>query len=175
MTALATLRDLMIDELRDLYSAEHQLVKLLPQMARAASAPALRLALDRHLTQTVNQALRLDRIIVRLLGVDPRGRRCRGMEGLVAQARDMLEQEPIGGVMDAAIVAAGQRIEHYQIAAYECSRRRALVLGRPDVADFLQQSLEEEQAAEELLTALAAHELDAFAAEAPEGPRQWEA
>lgn len=173
--ALATLRDLMIDELRDLYSAEHQLVKLLPRMAKAASAPALRLALDRHLTQTVNQALRLDRIIVRLLGVDPRGRRCRAMEGLVAQARDVLEQEPTGGVMDAAIVAAGQRIEHYQIAAYECGLRRAMVLGQPEVADFLQQSLEEEQAAEELLTALAVHEIDAFAAAAPEGPRQWEA
>jgi ferritin-like metal-binding protein YciE len=164
--ALGSLRDLMIDELRDLYSAEHQLVKLLPQMAKAASAPALRLALDRHLTQTINQALRLDRIIVRLLGVDPRGRRCRAMEGLVAQARDVLQEQPAGGVMDAALVAAGQRIEHYEIAAYECALRRALVLGHPDVADFLQQSLEEEQAAEALLTALAEHEIDAFAAEA---------
>jgi ferritin-like metal-binding protein YciE len=172
--SLATLRDLMIDELRNLYSAEHQLVRLLPQMAKAASASALRLALDRHLAQTINQSLRLDRIIVRLLGVDPRGRRCRAMEGLVLQVRDVLEEQPAGGVMDAAIVAAGQQIEHYEIAAYECALRRALVLGRLDIADFLQQSLEEEQAAEELLAALAEHEIDAFAAEVPEpaGPRE---
>jgi len=161
--ALETLRDLMIDELQDLYSAEHQHVKLMPQMARAASAPALRLALDRHLAQTVNQALRLDRILVRRLGTDPRGRRSRSMEGLVGQVRDLLEQQDTGSVLDAALVAAAQRIEHYEIAAYECGLRRALVLGRPDIADFLQQSLEEEQAAAELFAALAEHEIDATA------------
>jgi len=171
--ALGTLRDLMVDELRDLYSAEHQLVKLLPQMAKAATAPALKIALERHLSQTVNQALRLDRIIVRLLGGDPRGHRCRAMEGLVAQAYEVIQQRPAGRVMDAALVAAGQRIEHYEIAAYECGLRRALVLGQVGIADFLQQSLEEEQAAQELLTALAEHEIDDFAAVGAEDARTY--
>jgi ferritin-like metal-binding protein YciE len=162
--SLGSLRDLMTDELRDLYSAEHQLVRLLPQMARAASAPALHLVLDRHLNQTVHQALRLERIMLRQLNLDPRGRRCRGMEGLLVEARDVLERTGADAVSDAALVAVAQRIKHYEIAAYEAALRYALILGRGDIADFLHQSLEEERATEQLLTELAEHEIDAVAA-----------
>lgn len=162
--SLGTLRDLMTEALRDLYNAEHQLVRLLPQMARAASAPALRLVLTRHLSQTVHQALRLEHIMLRQLGLHPRGRRCRGMEGLLVEARDVLEQTAVGAVSDAALVAAAQRIKHYEIAAYEAALRYALILGRGDIAAFLQESLEEERVTEEHLTELAEHEIDAVAA-----------
>ncbi len=153
------LKGLMIERLRDLYHAEHLLVKALPPMAIAASAPALKDLLERHVVQTVNQSQRLDKIFKRL-GADPRGRRCRGMEGILAEAYDVLEPYSPGSVTDAALIAAGQRIEHYEIAAYECVRRYALLLGRPDIADFVQQSLEEEDAANEHLAALAEHEVD---------------
>src|SRR6266496_1149813 len=122
------LKGLMIERLRDLHHAEHLLVKALPPMAIAASNPALKDLLERHVVQTVNQSQRLDKIFKRL-GADPRGRRCRGMEGILAEA-------------------------------YECVRRYALLLGRPDIADFVQQSLEEEEAANERLAALAEHEVD---------------
>jgi ferritin-like metal-binding protein YciE len=170
--SLGSLRDLMTDELRDLYSAEHQLVRLLPQMARAASAPTLRLALDGHLNQTVHQALRLERIMLRQLGLDPRGRRCRGMEGLLVEARDVLEQTGVGAVCDAALVAVAQRIKHYEIAAYEAALRYALILGRCDIADFLHQSLEEERATERVLTELAERDIDAVAARVENDPAE---
>ena len=153
--ALETLRDLMIDELRDLYNAEHQHVKLLPQMARAASASALRLAFDRHMAQTVNQALRLDRIVVRRLGIDPGGRRSRSMEGLVAQARDLLEQQDTGSVLDAALVAAAQRIEHYEIAAYGTVVAYAKQLGLRDAMQLLRETLQGEEETDKKLTQIA--------------------
>jgi ferritin-like metal-binding protein YciE len=128
------LKGLMIERLRDLYQAEHLLVKALPPMARAATAPEL--------------------------SVDPRGRRCRGMEGILAEAYEILEPYSPGSVTDAALIAAAQRIEHYEIAAYECVRRYALLLGRPDIADFVQQSLEEEEDANRQLAAVAEHEID---------------
>jgi ferritin-like metal-binding protein YciE len=153
------LKGLLIERLRDLYQAEHLLVKALPPMANAASSPALRHVLERHVVQTVNQSQRLDKIFRRLT-VDPRGRRCRGMEGLLAEAYEILEPYSPGSVTDAALIAAAQRIEHYEIAAYECVRRYALLLGRPDIADFVQQSLEEEEDANTRLAALAEHEID---------------
>ncbi len=153
------LKGLMIERLRDLYQAEHLLVKALPPMARAATAPELRNVLERHVVQTVNQSQRLDKIF-RRLSVDPRGRRCRGMEGILAEAYEILEPYSPGSVTDAALIAAAQRIEHYEIAAYECVRRYALLLGRPDIADFVQQSLEEEEDANRQLAAVAEHEID---------------
>jgi len=153
------LKGLMIERLRDLYQAEHLLVKALPPMARAAAAPELRNVLERHVVQTVNQSQRLDKIF-RRLSVDPRGRRCRGMEGILAEAYEVLEPYSPGSVTDAALIAAAQRIEHYEIAAYECVRRYALLLGRPDIADFVQQSLEEEEDANRRLAAVAEHQID---------------
>jgi ferritin-like metal-binding protein YciE len=153
------LKGLLIERLRDLYQAEHLLVKALPPMARAASAPALRNVLERHVVQTVNQSQRLDKIF-RRLAVDPRGRRCRGMEGILAEAYEVLEPYSPGSVTDAALIAAGQRIEHYEIAAYECVRRYALLLGRPDIADFAQQSLDEEEDTNRRLAEIAAHDID---------------
>jgi ferritin-like metal-binding protein YciE len=153
------LKGLMIERLRDLYQAEHLLVKALPPMARAATAPELRNVLERHVVQTVNQSQRLDKIF-RRLSVDPRGRRCRGMEGILAEAYEILEPYSPRSVTDAALIAAAQRIEHYEIAAYECVRRYALLLGRPDIADFVQQSLEEEEDANRQLAAVAEHEID---------------
>ena len=166
------LKGLMIERLRDLYHAEHLLVKALPPMARAASAPALKDALERHVVKTVNHAQRLDKIF-RRLAVDPRGRRCRGMEGVLSEAYEVLEPYSPGSVTDAALIAAGQRVEHYEIAAYECVRRYALLLGRPDIADSAQQSLEEEQEANDRLAALAEHDIDFHAlAEATVAPAE---
>ena len=166
------LKGLMIERLRDLYHAEHLLVKALPPMARAASAPALKAALEHHVVQTVNHAQRLDQIF-RRLAVDPRGRRCRGMEGVLSEAYEVLEPYSPGSVTDAALIAAGQRIEHYEIAAYECVRRYALLLGRPDMADLVQQSLDEEHQANDRLAALAEHDIDFHAlAEAAAQPAE---
>ena len=153
------LKGLMVERLRDLYQAEHLLVKALPPMARGASSPELKNVLERHVVQTVNQSQRLDQIF-RRLGVDPRGRRCRGMEGLLAEAYEVLEPYSPGSVTDAALIAAGQRIEHYEIAAYEGVRRYALLLRRPDIADFVQQSLEEEEDANRRLASVAEHDVD---------------
>jgi ferritin-like metal-binding protein YciE len=162
--SIKNLQDLMLEELRDMYNAENQLVKALPQMAKAASTPALKEAFERHLQQTQNQVSRIETIFDEL-GGDPRGKRCKGMEGIVSEGAEVLEEGGPGGVIDAALIAAAQRVEHYEIAAYGCIRTYANLLGLSGIAKLVDQSLEEEEAADHLLSELAETEVNTMALE----------
>jgi ferritin-like metal-binding protein YciE len=160
---LATLHDLMVDHLKDLYNAERQVLSVLPRMARSARTPALRTALDDHRQQTENHVARLEEAFA-LLGVPARGKPCRGMEGLLAEGKELLDAEGDEAVKDAGIIAAAQRVEHYEIAGYGCAITYAGLLGHRDVAQLLGATLEEEKAADERLSALAESDVNARAA-----------
>jgi ferritin-like metal-binding protein YciE len=149
-----SLRKLYIDELRDLYSAENQLVKALPKMAKAASSEELRQGFEDHLEQTRGQVQRLETIF-ESLGESPKGKKCAGMEGLVKEGSETMEEDYEGAVMDAALIGAAQRVEHYEIAAYGTARELANVLGESDQVSLLEETLEEEKATDEKLTELA--------------------
>jgi ferritin-like metal-binding protein YciE len=152
--ALQSLEDLHVNELKDLYNAENQLVKALPKMARAAHAPELRAAIEEHLEVTRGQVERLNRIFEGL-GVSPRGKKCKAMEGLVEEGKEVMEEEGAPAVRDAALIAAAQRVEHYELAGYGCVRTYARLLGHEEAAELLQQTLAEEAEADEKLTQLA--------------------
>jgi len=152
--SLDSLHDLFVEELRDIHSAERQLTKALPRMAKAAQSPQLRQAFERHLKETEGQIERLDRIF-KELGARATGKRCKGMEGLVEEGKEMMEEEGDPSVIDAALISAAQRVEHYEIAAYGCVRNYAQMLGLKEAARLLQQNLDEEEATDEKLTALA--------------------
>jgi len=154
----------MVDELRDMYHAENQLLKALPKMAEAASTPALKQAFERHLEQTEIQVNRIEEIFEQL-GGDPKGKRCKGMEGIITEGAEVIDQEGPDAVIDAALIAAAQRVEHYEIAAYGCIRSYANLLGLSDVAKLIEQSLEEEEAADQLLSELAETEVNTLALE----------
>jgi ferritin-like metal-binding protein YciE len=162
--SINSLQDLMVEELRDMYHAENQLVKALPKMAEAASTPALKQAFERHLEQTENQVNRIEEIFEQL-GGDPKGKRCKGMEGIITEGAEVIDQEGPDAVIDAALIAAAQRVEHYEIAAYGCIRSYANLLGLGDVAKLIEQSLEEEEAADQLLSELAETEVNTLALE----------
>jgi ferritin-like metal-binding protein YciE len=162
--SINSLQDLMVEELRDMYHAEIQLVKALPKMAEAASTPALKQAFERHLEQTENQVSRIEEIFEQL-GGDPKGKRCKGMEGIITEGAEVIDQEGPDAVIDAALIAAAQRVEHYEIAAYGCIRSYANLLGLSDVAKLIEQSLEEEEAADQLLSELAETEVNTLALE----------
>ncbi|HEU4647864.1 MAG TPA: ferritin-like domain-containing protein [Gemmatimonadales bacterium] len=148
-----SLQDLFVDELKDIYNAEKQLVRALPRMARAASDPQLRKAFEGHLKQTEGHVARLERIF-KELGAPARGKRCKGMEGLIEEGKEVIEEHE-GTVLDAGLIAAAQRVEHYEIAAYGCVRTYAELLGYTQAAKLLQQTLSEEEATDELLNELA--------------------
>jgi ferritin-like metal-binding protein YciE len=162
--SINSLQDLMVDELRDMYHAENQLLKALPKMAEAASTPALKQAFERHLEQTEIQVNRIEEIFEQL-GGDPKGKRCKGMEGIITEGAEVIDQEGPDAVIDAALIAAAQRVEHYEIAAYGCIRSYANLLGLSDVAKLIEQSLEEEEAADQLLSELAETEVNTLALE----------
>jgi ferritin-like metal-binding protein YciE len=151
---LNTLKDLYIEELKDLYSAEKQLVKALPKMAKAANAPELQLAFRTHLKQTAEHAARLEQIC-RELGVSPRGKKCVGMEGLIEEGNELIKEEPNPDVLDAGLISKAQHVEHYEMAGYGTVRTYALQLGYENQAVLLQQTLNEEGETDHLLTALA--------------------
>ena len=152
--ALDSLQSLFLDELKDVYHAEKQLVRALPRLAKAASSPQLRDAFTQHLRETEGQVQRLERVF-KELGQTPRAKKCEGMAGLVEEGKKILEEDGEPAVIDAALIAAGQRVEHYEIAAYGCLRTYAQLLGLSKAAELLQQSLDEEEAADEKLNALA--------------------
>ena len=162
--SINSLQDLMVDELRDMYHAENQLLKALPKMAEAASTPALKQAFERHLEQTEIQVNRIEEIFEQL-GGDPKGKRCKGMEGIITEGAEVIDQEGPDAVIDAALIAAAQRVEHYEIAAYGCIRSYANLLGLSDVAKLIEQSLEEEEATDQLLSELAETEVNTLALE----------
>lgn len=152
--SLDSLHDLYVDELKDIHSAERQLLRALPRMAKAAESPELRSAFESHLKETEKQVERLDKIFAEL-EKKATGKKCKGMEGLIEEGKEMMEEEADPAVMDAALIAAAQRVEHYEIAAYGCVRNYAELLGYSSAARLLQQSLDEEEAADKKLSQLA--------------------
>jgi ferritin-like metal-binding protein YciE len=159
---LNTLEDLFVDELKDLYSAEKQLVKALPKMAKASSSPKLRKGFEDHLKQTRKHVERLEQIFSDL-GVKPRGPKCEAMEGLIEEGKRMMQEDAEPAVMDAALIAAAQRVEHYEMAGYGTVRTFANMLGQKSAERLLQQTLEEESQTNEKLTELAESEVNVAA------------
>jgi ferritin-like metal-binding protein YciE len=146
-----SLRELYIDELRDLYNAETQLVKALPKMAKAASNQELRQAFEEHLRQTSGHVTRLEQIFEEL-GEKPSGKKCIAMEGLVKEGSELISEDYPEPVLDAGIIGAAQRVEHYEIAAYGTVRSFAEVLGESEQASLLEETLNEEKEADETLS-----------------------
>jgi len=154
MAEMNTLRDALVDEIKDLFNAEKQLTKALPKMAKNATNPDLRAALESHLAETQEQIARLEQVF-ELLDETARGKHCAGMAGIIEEGNDMLEEDAEDSVKDACIIASGQRAEHYEMAAYGTSIAWAKALGLEEVAQLLEATLEEEKAADEKLSALA--------------------
>jgi ferritin-like metal-binding protein YciE len=152
--AVANLEELLISELKDIYSAEKQITKALPKMAKAATSPALKAAFESHLKETNGHVERLDQIF-EALGKSSRGKLCHGMQGVLEEGAEVLEDTEKGDVRDAALISAAQRVEHYEMAAYGCVREYASLLGRKDVASLLEKTLAEEKAADEKLGSIA--------------------
>jgi ferritin-like metal-binding protein YciE len=160
---LETLKDLYIHELKDLYSAEQQLVKALPKMAKAATNKELAAGFHEHLEQTRGHAQRLEQILSNHKETF-RGAKCKGMEGLVAGGAEMIEEEADAEVKDAGLIAAAQRVEHYEMAGYGTARTYAEILGDKEGANILQTTLEEERATDQKLTKLAKSAVNVAAA-----------
>jgi ferritin-like metal-binding protein YciE len=148
-----TFKKLYVDELKDLYSAENQLVRALPKMAKAASSNELRQAFETHLKQTKGHVERLEKIF-RSLDESPKGKKCMGMEGLIKEGPEAIDEDFEDAVLDAALIGAAQRVEHYEIAAYGTVCEFAKLLDEPTHADLLQETLEEEKETDEGLTDL---------------------
>jgi ferritin-like metal-binding protein YciE len=163
-----TLNDLLIDELRDLYDAERQLVKAIPKMAKAAESDELRSALEEHLMVTQNQVERLDQIF-ESLGEKPTGKKCAAMHGLIEEGQEAVSAKGDRNVRDAAIIGAAQKVEHYEMAAYGTARTHAETLGQTETASLLQQTLDEEGEADKKLTELAETLINQQAAESAGG------
>jgi ferritin-like metal-binding protein YciE len=154
--ALDSLRQLLLDEIKDLYDAEKQLIKALPKMAKASNAPELRAAFEEHLEVTRGHVSRMEQVF-ELLGETARGKKCKAMEGLVEEGSEMIGEKDDADptVLDAGLISAAQRVEHYEMAGYGCVRTFAKLLGENEVADLLQQTLNEEGEADKKLTELA--------------------
>lgn len=151
---LDSLQALYLEELADLQDAEKQLMAALPNMAKASSAPALRQAFEDHLEETRRHAERLNAIVEKLVE-PPKAKTCVAMKGLIKEGDEIIKESGDPSVKDAALIAAAQRVEHYEIAAYGCARTFAEMIGAYEAAHVLQQSLDEESAADKKLTALA--------------------
>jgi ferritin-like metal-binding protein YciE len=148
------LEELLVDELKDLYNAENQLVKALPRMAKAASAPELKRAFERHLEETRRQVERLDEISA-ALDVKLTGKKCKGMEGVIEEGKELMQEDLDENAFDAGLIGAAQKVEHYEIAGYGTARAHATLLGYNKIARLLQQTLNEETATDKKLTQLA--------------------
>lgn len=148
-----TIEKLFVAELKDIYSAENQITKALPKLAKAAQSPELKTAFENHLQETKGQIQRLEEIF-QMLGGSPKGKSCVGMKGVLEEGAEMLEETQEGEVRDAGLISAAQRVEHYEMAAYGTVRSYAELLGQSKAAQLLQQTLEEEEATDKKLTAL---------------------
>jgi len=153
---LASLQELFVNELKDLYSAENLIIKALPKMAKAASSEELRSAFEEHLEQTRGHVQRLEQIFERL-DESPKGKKCKGMEGLIEEGKELLEEDASPEVLDAGLICAAQKVEHYEMAGYGCVRTFAQLLGDDEAANLLQQTLNEEGETDKKLTQLAEH------------------
>jgi ferritin-like metal-binding protein YciE len=147
------LKSLYVDELRDIYNSEQQLIKALPKMAKAANSDELRKGFEEHLEQTRQHATRLEQILS-ALGEPVKGKKCKGMAGIVAEGGEMMSEDFDGALMDAALISAAQRVEHYEIAAYGAVHAYAELMGESEAASLLQQTLEEEKQTDQKLTKL---------------------
>ena len=156
------LHELLVEELKDLYSAETQLTKALPRMAKKAHDLELRTAFQSHLNQTEEHVTRIERVCD-LLDAKPRGKKCAAMEGLIEEGKEAMEEITDRDVLDAALIGAAQRVEHYEMAGYGTARTHALRLGYVEAASILQQTLEEEAEADEKLTRIAESHVNAEA------------
>ncbi|MBI1346641.1 DUF892 family protein [bacterium] len=161
-TKIATLNDLLILQLKDLFSAETQLVKALPKMAKASHCPELRMAFESHLEETKQQVERLEQVSD-LLSAKLRGHKCLAMEGLIKEGEETLHEDMNPEVRDAALICAAQRVEHYEMAGYGCARTFAELLGFTEVEELLTETLEEEGAADQKLTQIAMHGINTAA------------
>jgi ferritin-like metal-binding protein YciE len=166
--AMETLHDLYLDELRDLYNAENQMLKALPKMAKAATTPALKAAFEEHFEVTRGQVNRLEKIFSDL-DESPKGKKCKAMIGLVEEGSDAMDDAETGPVKDAALITAAQKVEHYEIAGYGCVRTYARQLGYADAEALLQETLTEEGEADKKLTELAESMVNAEAETAGNG------
>jgi ferritin-like metal-binding protein YciE len=162
---LQSLDDLLLHDLKDLYNAEQQILKALPRMAKKASSPELRRAFEQHLKQTETQVQRLERVFD-TIDEKPRGKTCKGMQGLIEEGKEMMSEDVEDDVLDAALIAAAQKVEHYEIAAYGTARTYAEMLGNREAARLLQQTLDEEGETDKKLTKLAESIVNVEAVEA---------
>jgi ferritin-like metal-binding protein YciE len=151
MPKITNLRDVYVEQLKDLYSAEQQLIKALPKMAKAATAPDLAQGFEEHLEQTKGHANRLEEIFKKL-EEKPTGKKCKAMEGLIKEGGEAIEEDASDTARDALLIAAAQRVEHYEIAGYGTVKAFANVLGETEAAELLGETLEEEKATDEKLT-----------------------
>jgi len=154
MAKTKTMEDLLLSEMKDLYDAEKQLVKALPKMAKATTSEELREGFLEHLEQTKEHVTRLERAFS-MLGQKAGGKKCVAMQGLIEEGEEVLDEIGEGPVRDAALIGAAQRVEHYEMAGYGCSRTFAETLGHSDVAELLQRTLDEEKETDEKLTEIA--------------------
>jgi ferritin-like metal-binding protein YciE len=151
--SVSTMEDLLIDELKDIYNAEKQITRALPKMAKATTSPELRQAFESHLEETQGQIERLDKVF-EILGRSARGKTCHGMQGVLEEGSEVIEDTKKSPLRDAALISAAQRVEHYEMAAYGCVREYARLLGQKEIVQLLEQTLEEEKAADEKLSSL---------------------
>jgi len=154
MAEMETLHDAFLDELRDSYDAEKQLTKALPKLAKAAVSPKLRQAFETHLEETRGQIARLEQVF-ESLGEKPRGKHCDGIAGIIEEGKSIMEEDFDDQTMDACLIAAAQRVEHYEMAAYGTLVAWAQAMGHTEAASLLEETLSEEKAADEKLTGIA--------------------
>ena len=154
MSKLKTLEDFFIEELKDLYNAENQILKALPKMVKTANSQELKNAFEDHLHETEGQVTRLEKIS-KNLDISLKGKKCKAMEGLLEEGKEIIEEDAEPAVKDAALIAAGQKVEHYEIASYGCAKTYAKLLGDSDSVRLLQETLDEEGNADKTLTSIA--------------------
>ena len=154
MATLSSPRELLVEELKDLYSAENQLIKALPRMAKAATSDELKNAFETHLEQTKEHAARLEKVM-KQLDESPKGKTCKAMKGLIEEGKEAMEEDAEDVIMDLALITAAQKVEHYEIAGYGCARTLAELSGEKKIAATLQETLDEEGETDKRLTEVA--------------------
>jgi ferritin-like metal-binding protein YciE len=168
MPSLDSLEELLQDEIKDIYDAEKQLTKALPKLAKKATSPDLKSAFEEHLQQTERHIERIEEAFEQL-GMPARGKKCEGMQHLIAEGEDMIEETDDSATRDALMIAAAQKVEHYEIAAYGTLRTWANLLGKPEVASLMEETLEEEKETDQNLTNIAESFVNEAAAQRNEG------
>jgi ferritin-like metal-binding protein YciE len=153
--SVGTMDELFVDELKDLYSAEKQITRALPKLVKAATSDELRQAFQSHLEETNGHVVRLEKAF-EILGKSPKGKTCVGMKGVLEEGAEVLEDTDKGEVRDAGLISAAQRVEHYEMAGYGSARNFAKLLGQNEIAELLEETLEEEKAADKKLTSISA-------------------